>query len=205
MLDQLLFRIKHELRATIEKAQESKQLFTHQSGRRLMLSEVIEQGTLDGPAIGAIAVFYSKGKFMTVDRIVNTESKFKKMRRIIYYLDSRAGQIGSTLLLELLKIKDGEKFSKAQFVQYIDKEFFNEFTVSSGEINEALSRMFRKTMKPFFGVNGRFFEKNNYTVFFKEMNGRPDVTFQKDGYERNKQSIDMEINSFIKNLNKTIR
>ncbi len=205
MLDQLLFRLKHELRATIEKAQDSKQLFTHQSGRRLLLSEVIEQGTMDGPVIGAIAIFYSKGKFMTVDRILNTENnKYKKLRRIIYYLDSRAGQIGSTLLLELLKINDGEKFSKAEFVQHIDKEFFKEFAISSGEINEALSRMFRKTMKPFFGVRGRFFERNNFTIYFKEMVPRKDLVFQKDSYERSKQVIDSEINSFIKNLNKTV-
>ncbi len=201
MLD-MLIKVETEIKETIRNAQNSRHVFRHESGRRVVLSEVMEHGVSDGPLIGALAIFYAPGQFMTLDRIISKNQKFKKQRRIIYYLDSRAGQIGSTILLELLKIQDGELFSKANFVQKIDKSYFKDFTVSSGEINEALSRMFRKTMKSFFGINGRFFTRKPFSVYFKEIKTNA-ATFEKNPYESRKQEIDMQVDNFIRKLNKT--
>ncbi len=167
-----------------------------------MLSEVMEHGVTDGPIIGALAIFYAPGQFLTLDRIIAKNQQFKKQRRIIYYLDSRTGQIGSTLLLELLKIQDGEKFSKAEFVQKIDKDYFEDFTVSSGEINEALSRMFRKTMKNYFGINGRFFSRKPFSIYFRKIKVGKN-TFDKNAYEMRKHEIDHQVNQFINKLNAT--
>ncbi len=201
MLD-ILLNVEIEIRQTIKSAQNTRQLFRHESGRQLMLSEVMEHGVSDGPIIGALAIFYAPGYFMTLDRIVAKQKGFKKQRRIIYYLDSRPGQIGSTILLELLKLQDGERFSKAEFVQKIDQSYFENFTVSSGEINEALSRMFRKTMKQFFGINGRFFARKPFSVYFRKIK-IPPHGFDKNAYEFQKMEIDYQVNQFIKQLNKT--
>ena len=110
-------------------------MYQHSSGRRLFLQEVIEEGVTDGPIIGALAVVYAAGAFMSVDRVIKHSNQFKKRRRIIYYLDSRPGQIGSTLLLELLKIPDGDVFSKHKFVQRIDADYFQaeSINISSGD------------------------------------------------------------------------
>lgn len=205
MFDQLLYRVGSEIQETIRTAQNTKRLYRHQSGRRLMLSEVIKNGVTDGPIVGALAIFYAAGQFMTLDRIVQKDSGFRRQRRIIYYLDSRTGQIGSTILLELLKLDDGEAFSKAKFVQSIDKQFFSEFAISSGEINEALSRMFRKTMKPFFGVNGRFLKRENFSVYFQEIAGFQETSFDKNAYESKKRDIDYQVNNYVKDLNKLVK
>ena len=59
---------------------------------------------------------------MAIDRIEKSRHSFKKKRRIILYLDSKPGQISSALLLELLKLEDGESFSKHKFVQKVDDQ-----------------------------------------------------------------------------------
>lgn len=195
MFNNIIMQVESEIQETIRKAQNSKQMFSHQSGRRLMLNEVMQIGTTDGPIIGAMIIFYAAGQFMTLDRIIRTADKFRKQRRIIYYLNSTAGQIGSTLLLELLKLEHGDHFSKSKFVQYIDEKFFETLSVSSGEINEALSRMLRKTMKSFFGIDGKYFDKKDFIVYFQQM-GKTDpenIKFDKHAYETNKRSIDMNV------------
>lgn len=201
-----LKRLEQEIRATINNALEhSKQpIYQHSSGRRLFLEEVIREGVDEGPVIGALQIVYASGQFMAVDRVERKANKFKKKRRIIYYLDSRPGQIGSTLLLELLKLSNGDKFSKHKFVQHIDKDYFQAhgINISSGEINEALSRMFRKTMPNFFGISGRDFIRTSFILRFQELhitNGRSEIT-----YQQYKNQIDDQTNDLIRSLNKTV-
>jgi hypothetical protein len=176
-------------------------MYQHSSGRRLFLQEVIEEGVTEGPIIGALAVVYAAGAFMSVDRVVRQSNQFKKRRRIIYYLDSRPGQIGSTLLLQLLKIPDGEVFSKHKFVQRIDAEYFQaeSINISSGEINEALSRMLRKTMPGYFGIEGRRFVRNPFILRMQELSVQNTM---KVDYTNYKREIDQQTNMLIRDLNK---
>jgi hypothetical protein len=203
MFDQLLLRIGSEIKDSIRKIENPNKVYRHQSGRRMSISEVIKSGVTDGPIAGALAIFYASGQFLSLDRIVTKENnKFGRQRRIIYHLDSRTGQIGSTILLELLKISDGEPFSKAKFVHEIDKQIFNDYSVSSGEINEALSRMFRKTMKNYFGIEGKYFKKSNFAVYFQEISGFSESKFDKNAYDNKKLDIDQMVNAYLKDLNK---
>lgn len=200
-----LKRLEREIRDTISTAMERSQkpMYQHASGRRLFLDEMLREGLNDGPIVGALAIVYAQGSFMSLDRIETKgqTKKFKKKRRIIYYLDSRPGQIGSALLLELLKLEDGTRFSKHKFVRKIDKEYFraNGLNISSGEINEALSRMFRKTMPSFFGVDGRNFVRNPFVLKMQELSvaRSRDVT-----YQSYKNQIDDQTYALVKNLNR---
>ena len=203
MFDQMLLRVRQEIQDVIRNAQNSNRTYAHESGRRLKLSEAIHQGTLNGANSGAIIIFYSPQKFMTVDRLLKLEdvnSKFKKMRRIIYYLDSRTGQIGSTLLLELLKLQNGESFSKTKFIQKIDQEFFSTKNIPIGEINESLSRMLRKTMNNFFEIHGKQFKKSTFTIYFQELNKNLGLISEEESYSRNKVRIDSKVNHYLNNL-----
>lgn len=140
---------------------------------------------------------------MAIDRIEKSRHSFKKKRRIILYLDSKPGQISSALLLELLKLEDGESFSKHKFVQKVDVEYFRENgqSVSSGEINEALSRMFRKTMNAYFGISGRNFVRRPFLLKMQEIgvNTGKSIT-----YQQHKNQIDDNISGLVRNLNKSI-
>ncbi|MHA2249882.1 MAG: hypothetical protein ACXAD7_05950 [Candidatus Kariarchaeaceae archaeon] len=195
-------RLEEEIRFSIRRTFDTshKPPYQHSSGRRLFLSEVVEEGVQDGPIIGALAIVYAANAFMSVDRIVKESNSFKKRRRIIYYLDSRPGQIGSTLLLELLKIDDGQEFSKHKFVNKIDESYFQAETIniSSGEINEALSRMFRKTMPGFFGIDGRSFVRRPFMLKMQELN----VSNNRVSYNNYKREIDDQTNLLIHKLNK---
>jgi hypothetical protein len=196
-------RLEQEIRFTIRRAYDAsyQPMYQHSSGRRLFLQEVIEEGVTEGPIIGALAVVYAAGAFMSVDRVVRQSNQFKKRRRIIYYLDSRPGQIGSTLLLQLLKIPDGEVFSKHKFVQRIDAEYFQaeSINISSGEINEALSRMLRKTMPGYFGIEGRRFVRNPFILRMQELSVQNTM---KVDYTNYKREIDQQTNMLIRDLNK---
>ncbi len=207
MLD-LLFKVELEIKKTIENHhnQHNSHLFRHESGRRLLLSEVKKIGVQDGPIIGALVIFYAPSYFMTIDRIISKTGRFKKKRRIIYHLNSRAGQIGSTLLLELLKISDGQIFSKPEFVQFIDKNYFRQLHISSGEINEALSRMFRKTMKDYFKVEGKMLNRKPFSIYFQEVTIKNPISEkEKLTYDRTKIEIDNKVSSYINELNRVIR
>ncbi|MCE7734809.1 MAG: hypothetical protein GPJ54_08040 [Candidatus Heimdallarchaeota archaeon] len=164
------------------------------------LSAVYNQEQVSERPIGGLNIVYSPGKFMSVDRITEVKGKYEKQRRIIYYLDSRPGQIGCTLLLQLLKINDGDEFSKHKFVQRIDEEFFQAegLNISSGEINEALSRMFRKTMIHFFEIKGRNLVRKNFEVRINELNSREK---HYSSYNFVKREIDDQTKSLINELN----
>ena len=152
---------------------------------------------------GGLSIFYVAGSFLSVDRIIKIQNSFKKQRRIIFYLDSRPGQIASTLFLQLLKIKNGEEFSKHRFIQRIDKEFFQSegIIVSSGEINEAISRMFRKTMINYFGEDGRTFLRSPFSVRIHDINiSNARVV----GYNFYKTQIDYKVNSYVSELNRLL-
>lgn len=167
----------------------------------MILADALKEGLDNSPLIGALIVVVAAGQFVSLDRIVRTNQKFKKQRRIIFHLDSKAGQVGSTLLLELLKLENGENFSKPKFVQKIDKMYFQSLkvSISSGEINEALSRIFRKTMPDFFKVDGRKFVRAPFYLSLKELSiSNPNT---KVSYESFKHKIDDESYSIIKKLN----
>ncbi|MHA2033100.1 MAG: hypothetical protein ACW99Q_27345, partial [Candidatus Kariarchaeaceae archaeon] len=172
-------------------------------GNRQFLTAIYEDHPSNEFPVGGLNIIYAPGAFMSVDRIIYSNNKFQKQRRIIYYLDSRPGQIGCTLLLQLLKIKNGEEFSKHKFVQRIDEDFFQSegINISSGDINEALSRMFRKTMVNFFEVNGRVLVRKNFTVTIQEFNLRQN---SQNTYSMMKRDIDQQANQFIRNLNRLI-
>jgi hypothetical protein len=200
-----LKRLEQEIRGTISAAVERSQKATyqHSSGRRLFLDEVLSEGVEDGPVVGALAIVYSQNSFMAIDRIEKSRGSYKKKRRIILYLDSKPGQIGSALLLELLKVTDGDEFSKHKFVQKVDEGYFrtNNLNISSGEINEALSRMFRKTLNNFFGIEGRNFVRRPFVLKMQEIslgsNNQPMT------YENYKNQIDGQTNDLIRNLTRS--
>lgn len=198
-----LSRLEKEIRETIRKSYQASQkpTYQHTDGRRLFLSEVIKEGLEDGPIVGALIVVVAAGHFVAVDRVIKAANKYKKQRRIIFYLDSKSGQVGSTLLLELLKLKNGDEFSKPKFVQKIDETYFQsqDINISSGEINEALSRIFRKTMTNFFKVNGRTLVRNPFVLHMEELNIRN--VHSKIDYENYKIQIDNHSYSVIKKLN----
>lgn len=173
------------------------------SMNEMHLSAVYEQEQLQDLPVGGLNIVYSPGTFMSVDRINIVKGKFEKQRRIIYYLDSRPGQIGCTLLLQLLKINDGDEFSKHKFVRRIDEEFFQGegIIISSGEINEALSRMFRKTMIHFFEIKGRNLVRKNFIFRINELNPREK---HYSLYNFMKREIDDQTKSLIADLNKLL-
>ncbi len=164
------------------------------------LSAFYGQEQLLNRPIGGLNIVYSREKFMSVDRISFANDKFEKQRRIIFYLDSRPGQIGCTLLLQLLKIDDGAEFSKHKFVRRIDEEFFQGegINISSGEINEALSRMFRKTMVNFFEIVGRNLVRKNFVVRINEVNSSDEY---KSSYNFMKRNIDEKTRLLVTELN----
>jgi len=198
-------KLSNDIQSTIHAAslKAQKPLYQHASGRRLFLDEVLTEGVENGPVIGALSIIYSKNSFMAIDRIEKSRHSFKKKRRIILYLDSKPGQISSALLLELLKLEDGESFSKHKFVQKVDVEYFRENgqSVSSGEINEALSRMFRKTMNAYFGISGRNFVRKPFLLKMQEIgvNTGKSIT-----YQQHKNQIDDNISGLVRNMNKSI-
>ena len=198
-------KLSNDIQSTIHAAsvKAQKPLYQHASGRRLFLDEVMTEGVENGPVIGALSIIYSKNSIMAIDRIEKSRHSFKKKRRIILYLDSKPGQISSVLLLELLKLEDGESFSKHKFVQKVDVEYFRENgqSVSSGEINEALSRMFRKTMNAYFGISGRNFVRRPFLLKMQEIgvNTGKSIT-----YQQHKNQIDDNISGLVRNLNKSI-
>lgn len=166
------------------------------------MSAIYKQDQLPEKVIGGLYIVYAPGSFMSVDRIsMDQKGKFVKQRRIIFYLDSRPGQIGCTLLLQLLKIKNGAEFSKHKFVQQIDEEFFQGegINISSGEINEALSRMFRKTMSNFFEIVGRTLIRKNFVVRINELSPRSKT---QSTYSYVKREIDDHTKSLVRELNR---
>ncbi|MCY3411097.1 MAG: hypothetical protein INQ03_05595 [Candidatus Heimdallarchaeota archaeon] len=199
-LSRLEKEIRHTIYATYHASE--KAVYQHGDGRRLYLSDAMKEGLENGPVIGALIVVVATGQFMSVDRVIKSNQQFKKQRRIIFYLDSKAGQVGSTLLLELLKMSNGEEFSKPKFVQKIDELYFQsqKINISSGEINEALSRIFRKTMDKFFSVEGRNFVRAPFVLHLQELNVRNNNS--KVNYESYKHSIDNETHNIIKKLNR---
>ena len=198
-----LSRLEEEIRQTIRSSYQASQkpTYQHADGRRLYLSEVIKEGLDEGPIVGALIVVVAAGHFVAVDRVIRASNKYRKQRRIIFYLDSKSGQVGSTLLLELLKLQNGDDFSKPKFVQRVDETYFQsqEVNISSGEINEALSRIFRKTMTNFFRVNGRQLQRNPFVLHMEELNIRN--VHSKIDYENYKHQIDNHSYDVIKKLN----
>ena len=202
-LEESINRLEKDIRQIISNSysRSNRPIFQHINGRRLFLSEVIDEGVDDAPIIGALSIIYAAGVFLSLDRVVRSNNQFRKQRRIIYYLDSRPGQVGSSLLLELLKLTDGDVFSKHKFIQKIDESYFqsNDINISSGEINEALSRMFRKTLPEFFGVDGRQFKRAPFVLKMEEISVRnPHVDINYDSY---KHEIDGQTYQLVKSLN----
>ncbi len=199
-------RLEKEIRQVITNSFSASDfpIYQHLNGRRLYLSEAMHEGLSGGPLIGALSVVYASGHFLSLDRVVRKNDQFKKQRRIIYYLDSTPGIIGSSLLMELLKLSDGDEFSKHKFVQEIDKRYFqmNKINISSGEINEALSRMFRKTMPQFFGIKGKHFIRRPFVLKMHELEIKN--KYSKVSYETYKHQIDAHTYDLVKNLNKIV-
>lgn len=194
-------KMEQEIRETIKNG------FQKSSGgtlsQKMFMEDLLEEGTPGQQIIGGLNIVYLRGSFMSVDRISESNGKFRKQRRIIYYLDSRPGQIGSTLLLQLLQFNDGDEFSKHKFVQKVDEDFFQaeQINISSGEINEALSRMFRKTMLNFFFIDGRNIIRQPFLLRIQEINSASKLT----AYPDYKRDIDGSTDSMLRELNQTRR
>ncbi len=206
MLDnEVIFRFENEIRLTIKNEGLSKNKLEGKRGNvnRFEFAAVHQENYPVSNLVGALSIVYSAGSFLAVDRILKMKGNFRKQRRIIFYLDSRPGQIGSTLFLQLLQIKNGEEFSKHKFIQRIDQEFFQSegINVSSGEINEVLSRMFRKTMVNYFGEDGRTFIRQPFSIRIQELS-RSNTNLI--GYSYYKTEIDYQANSYISELNRMI-
>ena len=201
---EMLKRIEKEIRLVIGKhdIQSTNKLVSRNIDRGLNLEEVIKESIDTRPVMGALSLNYASGEFLSLDRVVRAENKFKKHRRIIYYLDSRPGQIGSSLLLELLKLPDNGDFSKHKFIQDVDESYFqsNKINISSGEINEALSRMFRKTLPKFFRIEGRKFIKSPFVLKMEGIKHRGHHSINYDSY---KHEIDARTYNLVCILNQT--
>jgi len=187
-----------EVQASIQRASTrmKNRYYVTVDGRMLPIGEIIQTENFrpqNKPIVGALYIAFSKDSFLSLDRIVREGNKFRKKRRIINYLDSRSGQISSAVLLEFLRIKDGEDFSKNKFVPYVDKVYFNGRPISSGEINEVVGRMLRKTMTQFFSIEGRKFKRNNFPVGILNLPARRD-------YPLVKHTIDTNLSNFIRQL-----
>ncbi len=186
-----------DVQASIQRTSRMKnQYYSTIDGRMIPVGEILQMSTdrdRGKPIMGALYIAYSKDSFLSVDRIVREGSRFRKKRRIINYLDSRSGQISSAVLLELLKLKDGQDFSKNKFVPYVDKVYFNGKPISSGEINEVVGRMLRKTMIQYFAIEGRKFRRSNFPVGILNLPARRT-------YPLVKHTIDSSLEAFITSL-----
>jgi hypothetical protein len=171
--------------------------------RQPLLQDIIEIKEKEREVDSALNIVYAASSFMSVDRITKKFDDFKRNRRIIYYLDSRMGQIGSILLLHLLKCKNMEEFSKHKLVQKIDEEIFQSegINVSTGEITEALSRMFRKTMSDFFEIQGKSIVKKPYVLKVQELKLNH---YRRNQYNEYKHHIDLLATEFIGRLNRSL-
>jgi hypothetical protein len=171
--------------------------------RKPLLQEIIEFKEKEKEVGSALNIVYAASSFMAVDRITKKLDDFRKNRRIIYYLDSRMGQIGSILLLHLLKCENMEEFSKHKLVRKIDEEIFQSegINVSTGEITEALSRMFRKTMSDFFEIQGKTLVKKPYMLKVQELKL---THYRRNQYNDYKHQIDILSNEFLDRLNRSI-
>lgn len=200
--NEAIFRFENEIRLSIKNEGIPDDRLERKMGKvnKFEITAVQQENYPISTLVGALSIVYSAGSFLAVDRILKVNNTFKKQRRIIFYLDSRPGQIGSTLFLQLLKIKNGAQFSKHKFIQDVDKEFFQSegINISSGEINEALSRMFRKTMMNYFGEEGRTFIRQPFSVRIQELK-RSNTNLT--GYTYYKTEIDYQVNSYISELN----
>ena len=202
MFNQTINRVGTEIQATMKRPRQTVYKYSVENIRPALLPHIVEKEKNYTTIVGAIAVFYSKEHFMTLDRIQVKNNNFKKQRRIIYYLDSRLGQVGSTVLLELLKLHDGTQFSKNEFVNTLDTSIFRDHNISSGEINDVLSRMMRRTFSHFFGVNGRKFIRKNFPVYFQEITNHKGILDQENYYRVSKPQIDQKIFGLIKEMKK---
>ncbi len=196
-IDIFLDKIAKEIstdRAGSNYANEVSPRFQTTGGTRLNIKEVQTKNEF----VGALHVCHIPGKFLTVDRILGKRGKYNKSRRILYDLETRSGQIGAALFLALLKIENGDRFSKHQFIEEVEKEYFltHDIIVPTSEITEVLSRMFRKTLDNFFGINGRYFARYNFLLKFTELEPS-----RRDAYLEFKNRIDKTSSEIIHGLN----
>ncbi|OLS24109.1 MAG: hypothetical protein HeimC2_23830 [Candidatus Heimdallarchaeota archaeon LC_2] len=202
---EILNRLETEIKMTIknEIPLVSPYEFTKTKYKQPLLSDIIIENPEEENLSSALNIVYASSSFMSVDRIIKVNDNFKRNRRIIYYLDSRTGQIGSVLLLQLLKAESNGTFSKHELVEKVDKEIFQAegINISSGEITESLSRMFRKTMADFFFIDGRKLVKKPYMLKVQELKLNQ---YRIRNYDNYKHQIDNLSNYLMFTLNRMI-
>jgi len=202
-LQMYLNRIEYDLLADYDNHQSYKDSITpkyrHASGRMLNLEEVKQEGLNDDPIIGALKLTYCQGRFLCVDRIKNKHGKYFRQRRILYKLEEKSGQIGAALLIELLKIPTGSKFSKHKVLRDIENNYFKDsgHYISSSDLNETISRMFRHTFSEYFSIKGRNLVHHDFLVKIDELTLGKNETFQM--YRRR---IDEKSDRLIHSLNR---
>lgn len=202
---EVLNRLENEIKSTIknETPLVSPTVYKRTKSHHPLLTDIIAVNSDSKNLCSALNIVYASSSFMSVDRITKINDDFKRNRRIIYYLDSRTGQIGSMLLLQLLKAETEGPFSKHELVNKLDQEIFQAegINISSGEITESLSRMFRKTMTDFFEIDGRRLVKKPYILKVQELKLNQYRTRNYDNY---KHQIDSLSNHLMFTLNRMI-
>ncbi|MCE7734800.1 MAG: hypothetical protein GPJ54_07995 [Candidatus Heimdallarchaeota archaeon] len=201
----VLNRLENEIKLTIKKELPivKPSIFKRTKTSHPLLTDIVDEKHGDDSIESALNIVYAASSFMSVDRIVKKSDDFRRNRRIIYYLDSRTGQIGSMLLLQLLKSHNNQQFSKHDLVQKIDQEVFQSegINISTGEITESLSRMFRKTMSDFFEISGRTLVKKPYMLRIQELKL---TQYRQKHYNEYKYQIDNLSNQLMFRLNRMI-
>lgn len=201
----VLNRLENEIKLTIKKELPlvKPSAFKKTRSNQPLLTDIIEENHVQDSVKSALNIVYAASSFMSVDRITKINEDFRRNRRIIYYLDSRTGQIGSMLLLQLLKSGHNQEFSKHELVQKIDTEIFQSegINISTGEITESLSRMFRKTMSDFFEISGRTLVKKPYILRVQELKL---TQYRQKHYNDYKHQIDSLSNQLMFRLNRMV-
>lgn len=167
-------RLESDLRASVTRTNRKVRTtkYAYGDGRMLAAREfhTLVETADERPYVGGLYLTHSPGSFLSVDRVQLLNGRPRKGRRIVNHLNSRPGQISSILLLELLKMEDGAEFSKHVFIRECEADYFGPRTVnvSTRDLNETLSRMFRRTMDVYFEEEGRQIRKNGFTLGYKE-------------------------------------
>jgi len=160
-----------EVRAQIDKVMRATdKFFLMEDGKRVRLNEVIR--VREFTAMLGLIIAYSAGSFMTIDRL-DLEGMYPvRQKRIINRLDCYSGQVSSSLMLELLQLRDKTRLSKYDLISHIQNKYFKNKPVGTRDITESLNRMLRKTMNEYFFFENKYFRRAPFELRMIEVPAR---------------------------------
>ena len=112
-----------------------------------------------------LVIVYSQGSFLSIDRIsLDKDGQYTRKRRIIHSLTTKSGSINAILVLELLKLKDGESVSIYNLINNIRTNYFKEENIGTKLITESLNRLLRRTLTDYFAFEGKVFRRRDFEL-----------------------------------------